>query len=117
MLLCCFVFCFCCGFIVIGDASKKIFLEVQMSLKSCLMMSIGAAMVVTATQSFAASWPTNDLVSQAAFNRCADAVTAALANDNATEAAVAKCTKAADLAELNSGRAAAFSNRSVLHFQ
>jgi tetratricopeptide (TPR) repeat protein len=88
-----------------------------MSLKFCLMMSIGAAMMVTTTQSFAASWPTNDLVSQAAFNRCADAVTAALANDNATEAAVAKCTKAADLAELSSGRAAAFSNRSVLNFQ
>ena len=88
-----------------------------MSWKSCLMMSVGAAMMVTATQSFAASWPTNDLVSQAAFHRCADAVTAALANDNATEAAVAKCTKAADLAELNSDRAAAFSNRSVLNFQ
>jgi len=88
-----------------------------MSLKVCLMMSIGAAMVIVATPSFAASWPTNDLVSQAAFNRCAYAVTAALANDNATEAAVAKCTKAADLAELNSGRAAALSNRSVLNFQ
>ena len=88
-----------------------------MSLKSCLMMSIAAAMMVTATQSFAASWPTNDLVSQAAFNRCADAVTAALVNDNATEAGVTKCTKAADLAELNSGRAAALSNRSVLNFQ
>jgi tetratricopeptide (TPR) repeat protein len=81
------------------------------------MMSIGAAMMVTATQSFAASWPTNDLVSRAAFDRCADAVTAALANDNATEAAVMKCTKAADLAELSSGRAAALSNRGVLNFQ
>jgi tetratricopeptide (TPR) repeat protein len=88
-----------------------------MSLKSCLMMSIGAAMVFAATPSFASSWPTNDLVSQSAFNRCADAVTAALANDNATEAGLAKCTKAADLAELNSGRAAALSNRSVLNFQ
>jgi tetratricopeptide (TPR) repeat protein len=88
-----------------------------MSLKSCLMMSIGAAMMVAATPSVAASWPTNDLVSQGAFNRCADAVTAAVANDNATEAGVAKCTKAADLAELNSGRAAALSNRSVLNFQ
>lgn len=88
-----------------------------MSLKFCLMLSVGAAMMIAVTPSFAASWPTNDLVSQAAFNRCADAVTTALANDNATEAAVAKCTKAADLAELNSGRAAAFSNRSVLNFQ
>lgn len=88
-----------------------------MSLKSCLMMSIGAAMMVAATPSFASSWPTNDLVSQAAFNRCANAVTAAVANDNATEAGVAKCTKAAELAELNSGRAAALSNRSVLNFQ
>jgi tetratricopeptide (TPR) repeat protein len=88
-----------------------------MSLKSCLMMSIGAAMMVAATPSFAASWPINDLVSQAAFNRCADAVAAAMANDNATEAGVAKCTKAAELAELKSGWAAAISNRSVLNFQ
>lgn len=89
-----------------------------MSLKSCLMMSIGAAMMFAATPSFASlSWPTNDLVSQGAFKRCADAVTTAMANDNATEASVAKCTKAAELAELNSGRAAALSNRSVLNFQ
>jgi tetratricopeptide (TPR) repeat protein len=81
------------------------------------MMSIGFAMLASATPSFAASWPTNDLVSQAAFNRCADAVTIALANDNATEAGVAKCTKAADLADLSTGRAAALSNRSVLNFQ
>jgi tetratricopeptide (TPR) repeat protein len=88
-----------------------------MFLKPYLMMSIGAVMVIAATPSFAASWPTNDLVSQAAFNRCADAVSAAMANDNATEAGLAKCTKAAELAELNSGRAAAISNRSVLNFQ
>ena len=88
-----------------------------MSLKSCLMMSIGAAMMIAATPSFAASWPTNDLVSQAAFDRCAYAVTASMAEDNASEAAVAKCTKAAELAELKAGRAAALSNRSVLNFQ
>src|ERR1041385_8607524 len=89
-----------------------------MFLKSYLMMSIAAAMVVFATPSFASlSWPTNDLVSQGAFKHCADAVTAALANDNATEADVAKCTKAAELAELNGGRAAALSNRSALNIQ
>lgn len=89
-----------------------------MSLKSCLMMSMGVAMICAATPSFAAlSWPTNELVSQSAFKRCADAVNAAIADDNATEASVAKCTKAAELAELDSGRAAALSNRSVLNFQ
>ena len=89
-----------------------------MFLKSYLMMSIAAAMVVAATPSFASlSWPTNDLVSQGAFKHCADAVTAALANDNATEESVAKCTKAAELAELNGGRAAALSNRSALNIQ
>ncbi|HEU0097028.1 MAG TPA: hypothetical protein VFQ52_11295 [Rhizomicrobium sp.] len=88
-----------------------------MSLKSCLMMSIGAAMMIAATPSFAASWPTNELVSQAAFDRCTYAVTASVAEDNASEAAVAKCTKAAELAELKAGRAAALSNRSVLNFQ
>ena len=89
-----------------------------MSLRSCLSITVGAGMLLAATPSFASlSWPTNDLVSQGAFKHCADAVTAALANDNATEAGVAKCTKAAELAELNSGRAAALSNRSVLNFQ
>jgi len=82
------------------------------------MMSIGAAMVIAATPSFAAmSWPKNDLVSRGAFERCADAVADAMANDNATEAGVATCTKAAELAELNTGRAAALSNRGVLNFQ
>ncbi len=89
-----------------------------MSLKSCLMMSIGAAMLVAATPSFAAmSWPTKDLVSEGAFKRCADAVAAALVDEHATDAGVSKCTKAAELAELNSGRAAALSNRGLLNFQ
>lgn len=89
-----------------------------MSLKSSLFMSISAALMIASSPSFAAlSWPTNQQVSQAAFKRCAVAVSNALANDNATDADVAKCTKAADLAELNSGRAAALSNRSVLNFQ
>ena len=88
-----------------------------MSLRSCLSITVGAGMLLAATPSFAASWPTNDLVSRAAFEHCADAVTTALNNDNATEAGVARCTKAAELAELNSGRAAALSNRSVLNFQ
>ena len=88
-----------------------------MSLRSYLSITVGAGMLLAATPSFAASWPTNDLVSQAAFQRCSDAVAAALTNDNATEAGVATCTKAAELADLNSGRAAALSNRSVLNFQ
>lgn len=89
-----------------------------MSLKSCLMMSIGAAMMVSATPAFASLlWPTNELVSQGAFKHCADAVTAAMANDNATDASLATCTKAANLADLNSGRAAALANRGVLNFQ
>lgn len=88
-----------------------------MSLKSCLMMSIGAVMVIASTPSFAASWPTRDLASQAAFQRCSDAVAASVADDNATEAGLAKCTRAADLAELKSGRAAAIANRGVLNFQ
>lgn len=88
-----------------------------MPLKSLLMMSLGAAMLAAATPSFALSWPTNDLVSQGAFKHCADAVADALAADNATEASLAKCTKAAELADLDAGRAAALSNRSVLNFQ
>ena len=90
-----------------------------MSLKSSLMMmSVAAAVLVSATPSFASlSWPTNDLVSSRAFKHCADAVTASLARDGAGEAGVAKCTRAVALADLPSGRAAALANRGVLNFQ
>ena len=89
-----------------------------MSLRSCFLITIGAGMVFAATPSFASlSWPTNNLVAQGAAKRCADATTAALAENNATDADLAKCTRAAKLADFNSDRAAAFGNRSALNFE
>jgi tetratricopeptide (TPR) repeat protein len=89
-----------------------------MSLRSCFLITVGAGMLFATTPSFASlSWPTNDLVAQGAVKHCADAAAAALAYNNATDADVAKCTKAAKLADFDSDRAVAFSNRSLLNFK
>jgi tetratricopeptide (TPR) repeat protein len=89
-----------------------------MSLKSYFLITIGAGMMFAATPCFASlSWPTNDQVARRAAEHCADAAVAAQANNNATDADVAKCTKAATLADFDSERAAALSNRSVLNFE
>src|SRR4051812_19693498 len=88
-----------------------------MSLKSCLLATIGAGMLFAATPSFALSWPTNDQVSQGAANRCATATAAAVVRNDATDADVAKCTRAADLADFATDKAIALSNRSLLNFQ
>ena len=89
-----------------------------MSLKSCLMITVGAGMLFAATPSFASlTWPSNDLAAQRAAEHCADAAAAAQAGGNATDADVAKCTKAAKLADFDSDRAVALSNRSLMNFQ
>jgi tetratricopeptide (TPR) repeat protein len=89
-----------------------------MSLRSYFLITVGAGMLFITTPSFASlSWPTNDLVAQGAVKHCADAAAAALAHNNATDADVAKCTKAAKLADFDSDRAAAFGNRSLLNFE
>ena len=89
-----------------------------MSLRCCFLITVGAGMLFAATPSFASlSWPTNNLVAQGAAKHCANAAAAALADNNATDADVAKCTKAAKLADFDSDRAAAFSNRSLLNFE
>ena len=87
-----------------------------MSLRSCFLITIGAGMMFAATPCFA-SWPTNELVAQGAAKHCADAAAAAQASNNATDADVAKCTKAATLADFDGDRAAALSNRSLLNFE
>jgi tetratricopeptide (TPR) repeat protein len=75
-------------------------------------------MMFAATPCFASlSWPTNDLVAQGAAEHCADAAAAAQANNNATLGDVARCTKAAKLADFDRDRAAALSNRSLLNFE
>lgn len=87
-----------------------------MSLKSCFLITAAAGMLF-ATPSFASlSWPTNNQVAQGAAKHCANAAAAALAGNNATDADVAKCTRAAALADFNVDRAAALSNRSALNF-
>jgi tetratricopeptide (TPR) repeat protein len=87
-----------------------------MSLKSCFVITVGAGMLF-ATPSFASlSWPTNNRVAEAAGRHCAAAASAALASKTVTEADVAKCTKAADLAGFDVDRAAALSNRSLLSY-
>jgi tetratricopeptide (TPR) repeat protein len=89
-----------------------------MSLRSCFLITVGAGMLFAPTPSFASlSWPTNNLVAQGAAKHCAYAAAAALADNNATDADVAKCTKAAKLADFDSDRAAALSNRSLLNFE
>jgi len=87
-----------------------------MSLRSCFLITIGAGVLFAATPSFA-SWPTNDPAVQSAAEHCAKAAAAAQVNNNATEADLAKCTKAAELADLASDRAIALSNRSLLNFE
>jgi tetratricopeptide (TPR) repeat protein len=87
-----------------------------MSLKSCFLITIGAGVMFAATPSFA-SWPVNDPAVQSAADHCANAAAAAQANNDATEADVAKCTKAAELADLASDRAIALSNRGLLNFE
>jgi tetratricopeptide (TPR) repeat protein len=89
-----------------------------MSLRSCFLITVGAGILFAATPSFASlTWPTNDRVAQRAVKHCADAAAAALADNNATDADVAKCTRAAKLADFDSDRAAAFSNRGLLNFE
>src|SRR3954467_10394829 len=89
-----------------------------MSFRSCLSITVGVGMLLAATPSFASlTWPTNDLAAQGAAKHCADAAAVAIADKNVTDADVAKCTKAAEIAGLDSQRAAAFSNRSLLHFE
>lgn len=89
-----------------------------MSLRSCLSITVGAGMLLAATPCFASlSWPTNDLAAQRAVKQCADAAAVAIADKNVTDADMAKCTKAVELAGFNGDRAAAFSNRSLLHFE
>lgn len=88
-----------------------------MSLKSCFLITVSAGMVFAATPSFASlSWPTNNQVAQGAAKYCAAATTAALASKNATDADLAKCTKAANLADFNVDQAAALANRGALNF-
>lgn len=87
-----------------------------MSLKSCFLITVGAGMLF-ATPSFASlSWPTNNRAAETAGRHCAAAASAALAGRTATDADVAKCTKAANLAGFDVDRAAALSNRSLLNY-
>jgi len=89
-----------------------------MSLKSYFLITIGAGMMFAATPCLASlTWPTDDPVGRRASEHCADAAAAAQANNNVTDADVAKCTTAATLAGFDSDRAAALSNRSVLNFE
>lgn len=88
-----------------------------MSLRSCFLITVGAGMMFAATPSFASlSWPTNNQVAQGAAKHCAAAATAALASNKVTDADVAQCTRAANLADFNVDRAAAIANRGALHF-
>jgi tetratricopeptide (TPR) repeat protein len=88
-----------------------------MSLRSCLSITVGAGMLLAATPSFASiSWPTNNRAAETAGKHCAVAASAALAGKTATDADVAKCTKAANLAGFAVDRAAALSNRSLLNY-
>ncbi len=88
-----------------------------MSLKTCLSITVGAGMLFAATPSFASlTWPT-DNQSQAAVERCANTAAAAIADKNVSDADVAVCTRATELASFKGDRAAAFSNRSALNFQ
>lgn len=89
-----------------------------MSLRFCLSMTVGAGMLLAATPSFASlSWPTNDLAAQRAAKYCADAAAVAIADKNVTDADMAKCNKAVELARFNGDRAAALSNRGLLQFE
>ncbi len=89
-----------------------------MSQRSCFLFAAGAGMLFGATPSFASlSWPSDELVAQGAAKHCADAAAAAQTDNHATDADVAKCTKAMRLADFDSDRAAALSNRSLLNFE
>jgi tetratricopeptide (TPR) repeat protein len=89
-----------------------------MSLKLSLSITVGAGMLLAATPSFASlTWPTNDQVARAAVERCANAAATAIADKNVSDADVAICTKATELASFKGDRAAAFSNRGALNFQ
>jgi len=89
-----------------------------MSLRTCLSITVGMGMLLAATPSFASlSWPTNDPAVQRAVTRCADAAAAAMTDKSATDADLATCTKAVQLARFSGDRAAALSNRSLLHFE
>src|SRR5215212_7444451 len=93
-------------------------LEDCMSLRSCFLITVGAGVLFAATPCFASlSWPINNQVAERAAKHCADAAAAALAGNNATDADMAKCTRAATLAHFDVDRAAAFSNRSVMNFE
>jgi tetratricopeptide (TPR) repeat protein len=75
-------------------------------------------MLLAATPSFASlSWPTNNLAAQGAVERCANAAAVAIADKNVSDADVAICTKATELAGFKGDRAAALSNRGALNFQ
>ena len=87
-----------------------------MSLKSCFLITVSAGMLF-ATPSFASlSWPTNNQAAETAGRHCAAAASAALAGRTATDADIAKCTKAVNLAGFDVDRAAALSNRSLLNY-
>lgn len=89
-----------------------------MSLRSCLSITVGAGMLLAATPSFAAlAWPDNNMPSQRAVKRCADAAAVAIAEKSVTDAALATCTRAVELAGFKDDRAAALANRGALNFQ
>src|ERR1700743_2337648 len=88
-----------------------------MSLKSCLMISVGTALMFAATPSFPlSSLPSSNPLASGMADSCADATAAAQASGHATDADLAKCTFAAKLATYDGARAVSLNNRSVLHY-
>ena len=86
-----------------------------MSLKSCLSLSAGAIMLLSAMPAFAVtSWPSTSLLASGTADSCAAASAAAQENGRASNADLANCTLAVRLAISDSARAEVLNNRSVL---
>lgn len=86
-----------------------------MSLKSCLSITAGVAMLIAAAPAFAVtSWPSASLLASGTADACAAASAAAQEGAQATDRALANCTMAVKLAISDSARAEVLNNRSVL---
>ena len=86
-----------------------------MSLKSCLSISAGAIMLLTALPALAStSWPSASLLASGTADNCAAASAQAQDSGHASDAALANCTMAVKLAIGDTARAQVLNNRSVV---
>src|SRR5438477_11731230 len=87
-----------------------------MSLKSCLSISAGIIILISAPAFAGAKWSSASVLATGTADSCAAASDAAQEGGHVTNAALANCTLAVKLAYYDKARAEVLNNRSVLHY-